>query len=96
MSVSPAGKADKPRSKEASRRLYREHAYAIKIGEQWFAGFGGKDIRITKLRHGLCEAKLIGGGSEQQLADYMSRLAERGLHGVVVCVGEITSNGVER
>ena len=40
---------------------YKTTAYAIRIGDEWFAGFGGKPGQesLTKVRPGLCDAKLV-------------------------------------
>ena len=63
-------------------------AYAVKVGEQWFAGFGGdKDAPIVKLRKHLCDAKLM--VSTERCADYMTRLAARGYPGAICHVIEV-------
>lgn len=71
--------------READRFSYCESAYVIRVGDRWFAGFGGQeDSPITKLKAGLCDAKLISGSAEQKAADYLRRLSERGYKGVLV------------
>ena len=60
-----------------------EMAYAVQVGGQWFAGFGGdKQAPIVKFRKHLCDAKLM--VSRQRGADYITRLAARGHPGGVI------------
>ena len=53
---------------------YKTTAYAIRIGDEWFAGFGGKPGQesLTKVRPGLCDAKLV--WDERKAAAYVERL----------------------
>lgn len=58
-------------------------AIVIKVGDEYFAGFSGgpgmtKAETLTKLRPGLCEAKLIGGNNTGKAADYIRRLTDKG------------------
>lgn len=70
-----------------SKQAHRTTAYAIRVDDQWFAGFGGTPgAEVTKLRHGLCEAKLIGGSAHQKVGDYLRRLRERGYRAQAVRV----------
>jgi hypothetical protein len=69
-----------------SDTAYNMTAYAVRIGSQWFAGFGGKPGQeaLTKLRDGLCDAKLI--WDHKKASVYVERLRTRGLTGEVVMV----------
>ena len=63
-------------------------ALIIKVGDQFFAGFGGKPgttkaTVITKLRPGLSEALFIGGNNTRKAGDYVRRLAEKGFEATV-------------
>lgn len=53
-------------------------AWAVKVGGQWFAGFG-KDTTVVKMRRHLADARLC--VSTQQAADYVRRLSDRGYPG---------------
>jgi hypothetical protein len=72
----------------AGRNLHQTTAFAIKVGDEWFAGFGmEKDGSLrTKLRRGLFEAKLISGSAPQKVREYLIRLEQRGYHGRAVRV----------
>jgi hypothetical protein len=65
---------------------YKTTAYAIRIGDEWFAGFGGKPGQesLTKVRPGLCDAKLV--WDERKAAAYVERLRVRGYMGEIVKV----------
>lgn len=69
-----------------ANEAYNTNAYAIRIGSQWFGGFGGKPGQetLTKLRGGLCGAKLICG--RNKAAAYIERLKKRGFDGEIVPV----------
>ena len=56
---------------------YKTTAYAIRIGDKWFAGFGGKPGQegLTKVRPGLCDAKLV--WDDRKAAVYVERLRVR-------------------
>lgn len=63
------------------RSAFTQHldaqAYAVRVGGQWFAGFGGpKGAPIVKLRRHLCDALLM--VSQERGLDYVDRLAKRG------------------
>lgn len=65
---------------------YRNTAYAIRIGNEWFGGFGGKPGQetMTKTKIGLCDAKLI--WDDKKAASYVDRLKKRGFVGEIVKV----------
>jgi hypothetical protein len=65
---------------------YKTTAYAIRIGDEWFAGFGGKPGQesLTKVRPGLCDAKLV--WDDRKAAAYVERLRVRGYAGEIVKV----------
>lgn len=65
------------------RNLNQTTAFAIKVGDDWFAGFGIENdgSQRTKLRRGLCDAKLISGSASQKVREYLIRLEQRGYHG---------------
>lgn len=65
---------------------FRNTAYVIKVGDDWFAGFGGKPGQetLTKLKPGLCDAKLM--WDHKKAAEYLDRLRKRGYGGVVTTV----------
>lgn len=65
---------------------YRNTAYAIRIGKDWFAGFGGKPGQetLTKTKIGLCDAKLI--WDAKKAVSYIERLKQRGFIGEIVKV----------
>lgn len=65
---------------------YRNTAYAIRIGNEWFGGFGGKPGQetLTKTKIGLCDAKLI--WDDKKAASYVDRLKKRGFVGEIVKV----------
>ena len=65
---------------------YKTTAYAIRIGNEWFAGFGGKPGQegLTKVRPGLCDAKLV--WDDRKAAVYVERLRVRGYVGEIVKV----------
>ena len=67
--------ADATRDRSAFTKGLDAKAWAVRIGSNWFAGFG-KDTSIVKLRSHLADARLM--VSRQQAADYIRRLAERG------------------
>lgn len=71
---------------EEGNAEFRLTAYAIRIGEQWFAGFSAKPGRLAtlKIRDGLCDAKLIWG--EAKAIQYIDRLSQRGHVGNLVIV----------
>lgn len=78
-----SGMSGRPTGKDSA---FYTSAYAIRVNDQWFAGFGGKpghDL-LTKLRPGLCDAKLLWDG--QKAAAYIKRLHERGFDGSIVKV----------
>ena len=63
---------------------YKTTAYAIRIGDEWFAGFGGKPGQesLTKVRPGLCDAKLV--WDDRKAAAYVERLRVRGDAGEIM------------
>ena len=65
---------------------YRNTAYAIRIGNEWFGGFGGKpgEETLTKTKIGLCDAKLV--WNDRKAAAYVERLRVRGYIGEIVKV----------
>ena len=65
---------------------YKTTAYAIRIGDEWFAGFGGKPGQesLTKVRPGLCDAKLV--WDDRKAATYVERLRVRGYAGEIMKV----------
>ena len=65
-------------------------AWAVRIGDEWFAGFGGKDVRIVKFRRHLADAMLM--VSTQRAADYARRLAERGHPGASIVAISVTGS----
>jgi len=69
-----------------ANEAYNTTAYAIRIGRQWFGGFGGKPGQetLTKLKDGLCDAKLM--WDHKKAAAYVERLQKRGFGGEIVLV----------
>ncbi len=74
---------------------YQMTAYAVRVGNEWFAGFGGgagitKAETITKTRLGLCDAKLM--WDHKKAASYVERLKKKGYAAVVVIVAATGHN----
>jgi len=65
---------------------HKTTAYAIRVGDEWFAGFGGKPGQesLTKVRPGLCDAKLV--WDDRKAAAYVERLRVRGYAGEIMKV----------
>lgn len=77
---------NKQQHQDEVKAAFQVSAYAIRIGDQWFAGFSAKPGRLStlKLRDGLCDAKLIWG--KGKAIEYIQRLGQRGHIGNLVTV----------
>jgi hypothetical protein len=78
---------------------YQMTAYAVRVGSEWFAGFGGgagiaKAGNITKLKPGLCDAKLM--WDHKKAASYVERLKKKGYAATAVLVTTMEHNGEVR
>ena len=69
-----------------ANELYQKTAYALRVGDMWFAGFsGGKgQVSTTKLKDGLCDAKLM--WDHKKAAKYKERLYERHFASTIVLI----------
>ncbi len=74
-----------------ARMPAKTNAWGLKVGDQWFAGFGGRPPGpyIVKLRMTLAEALLC--VSPERAADYVERLAKRGYPGAQIVRIEVAA-----
>lgn len=76
---------------------YNMTAYAVRVGNEWFAGFGGgagitKAESIIKLKGGLCDAKLM--WDYKKAASYIERLKKKGYAATVVLITATGQNAI--
>lgn len=81
--------ADAKRDRAEFTKALGTTAWAVRVGDQYFAGFS-RDATVVKLRRHLADARFC--VSTQQAADYVRRLAERGHpHGSILTVRVVGS-----